>query len=92
MADACDEATEVEVTTAEVVKDAHCGLVVNPDDPRALAASMVELKGMSELERSQLGQAGRTYALQHFSLEHQITKIEALLSKVVLGGENAVHI
>ena len=79
-----------EGATAEVVESAGCGLVVAPDDGKALAESMCVMKRMSESGRDHLGQAGRMYAVEHFSMGQQCSKIESHLTKLLDCGAYAI--
>jgi glycosyltransferase involved in cell wall biosynthesis len=79
-----------EGATAEVVESAGCGLVVAPDDGKALAESMCVMKRMSESGRDHLGQAGRMYAVEHFSMGQQCSKIESHLTKLLDCGGYAI--
>lgn len=48
-----------------MIREAECGLVVSPEEPKALAAALTELGRHPERRRS-LGEAGRRYAAQHY--------------------------
>jgi glycosyltransferase involved in cell wall biosynthesis len=58
-------ATKVE-GIPEVIKDGQTGLLVEPGDPKALAAGLVQLLDEPEL-RKILGQNARQYVIQNFS-------------------------
>jgi glycosyltransferase involved in cell wall biosynthesis len=51
---------------AQVVIDAGAGVSVPAEDPRALADAVLKLRGLSETERSRMGEAGRTFYDRHF--------------------------
>jgi glycosyltransferase involved in cell wall biosynthesis len=53
---------------AEVVQDGVTGLLVPPDDARALAEAMIRLGTDAELRR-RMGQSGRAYIAQRYSHE-----------------------
>ena len=43
------------------VRDAGCGITVEPDDPAAVADAIRGLRNMAESERAELGSRGRAY-------------------------------
>lgn len=47
------------------VRQANCGLTVEPEDPVAIAEAVRTLKAMSAGERERLGANGRAYVLEH---------------------------
>jgi glycosyltransferase involved in cell wall biosynthesis len=64
---------------AAVIKNAGCGWVVPPNDPQALAA-VIRLAMLTPLEeRRELGAAGRSYALAHFTCQANLPKLVALI-------------
>ena len=79
-----------EGATAQVVRTAECGLVVAPNDGRALADAVLLMKKMPESERFRLGQAARVFAEEHFEMAQQCAKIEAHLAKLLNGENDAV--
>jgi glycosyltransferase involved in cell wall biosynthesis len=69
-----------------LVEKAHCGIVIEPENPRLLAEGLLELY-RSDSYRRKLGQNGRQYTLQHYDRRHINGKFADLLSKAV-SGEN----
>jgi glycosyltransferase involved in cell wall biosynthesis len=69
----------------EVVSDGITGNLVSPGDPRALAASMIDLLGDPERRRS-LAQAARLRAVEEFGIESQVNRTLALWDEVLLAG------
>jgi len=66
----------------EVVVDGETGLLVEPDDPAALARAIVTL--LQDRERThQLGQAARERAQHAFSLERCVDAYESLYRKLI---------
>lgn len=51
-----------------IVLEAKCGLSVPPDNAQALAAAILELSGMKERERKELGQNGRKFVEANHSI------------------------
>jgi glycosyltransferase involved in cell wall biosynthesis len=46
---------------ASIVETSEAGWVVEPDDPQAMAAKILEILGLDSLERERRGSAGRAY-------------------------------
>ena len=65
----------------EVVDDGKTGLLVPPDDPRALGAAIAELAGDVERAR-RMGVAGRARVLAEFSMERMADAYEALYTEL----------
>jgi len=63
--------------TPEVILDGQTGLTVPPGDPDALAKALTRLLRDPELRR-RLGQAGRSFVLEHFTQERQIEQTQQL--------------
>ena len=47
----------------DLVRDAECGISVEPEDPRAVANAIMNLMAMGESERIKMGLRGRQYVL-----------------------------
>jgi hypothetical protein len=47
------------------VAESGCGETCAPDDPSALANAIVQLQGLSDVQREAIGQSGHAYALAH---------------------------
>lgn len=48
-----------------------CGLLIEPEDPRQLAETILRVSRMSAAERTALGAAARCRVAENFTLEHQ---------------------
>ena len=67
-----------------MVREAGCGLVVAPDDPRAHAAGLTEL--LADRDRAaQLGAAGRAAFLAGLSFEREADRLTDLYARVLAG-------
>ncbi|MFQ5599794.1 MAG: glycosyltransferase, partial [Candidatus Krumholzibacteriia bacterium] len=64
----------------EVIEDGTSGLLVPPDDVRALTAALERLADSPEL-RSRLGGAGARRTATHFSLEVMMRGFDACLTR-----------
>lgn len=61
----------------ELVHHGRTGLLVSPDDPRALAAAVGRLLRDADLSRT-LGRAGRADMITRFDREHTLDRLQAL--------------
>jgi glycosyltransferase involved in cell wall biosynthesis len=69
----------------EIVADGETGLVVPPADVDALADAIVALA--ADLPRAaQMGAAGRLRALEQFTPEHCVERIEELYLRALVAG------
>jgi len=59
----------VEGDAAQVVCDAGCGLIAEPQNPQALADACIELSLLTEQMRAEMGQRGKEFYRQKLSLE-----------------------
>ncbi|RDI95091.1 glycosyltransferase [Meiothermus sp. QL-1] len=62
----------------EVVEEGRNGFLVPPGDSARLAAAMEDLMQKDELERRQMGQAGRQRVREHYDLQRIIQRWEEL--------------
>jgi glycosyltransferase involved in cell wall biosynthesis len=67
-----------------LVEKAHCGIVIEPENPGLLAEGLLELY-RSDSHRKKLGQNGRQYILRHYDRRHINGKFADLLAKVASG-------
>jgi len=68
--------------TPEIVTDRSTGVLVDPQDPAALAKSISELIEHRDYAR-QLGEAGKRHILEHFSMEQTVRRTEALYAELI---------
>ena len=66
----------------EVVKHGETGLLVEPDDPVALAAAINELLDDPE-RRASMGERGRAHVLEHFTEARMTRAYERLFDEVI---------
>ena len=69
-------------SAAQAVRRSNGGLVVEPENPDALAAALRELYGDRE-KTAFLGRQGREYAVQQYSFQSSLNQYEALFSQLV---------
>jgi colanic acid biosynthesis glycosyl transferase WcaI len=65
---------------ARHIERARCGLVVVPEDPKALLEAMLSLRADPVL-RERLGASGRAYVQQHFTKEKVLQEYDQLFSR-----------
>jgi colanic acid biosynthesis glycosyl transferase WcaI len=65
--------------TAKLLHDAGCGVIVEPDDPRALADALRELAHDANRVR-ELGTCARAHAVRHLSREAAVDQYDHLFS------------
>lgn len=69
----------------EIVEHGVTGLLVPPEDPAALAGAIVELLGDAE-RRAAMGRAGRLMALDSYSWQESVDRMEHVYEQVLCGG------
>lgn len=47
-----------------------CGIIVKPDSSKAIVEGIFQLKSMTKEQRTQMGQKGRNYVLNHHAIAH----------------------
>ncbi|KYH30144.1 MULTISPECIES: glycosyltransferase family 4 protein [Clostridium] len=68
----------VEGEAAKLINDAQAGIVVEPENPEAIAEAALKLYNDIEL-RKELGRNGRKYVMENFSRESITKKLEKIL-------------
>lgn len=58
---------DLDSSTKRILEGFHCGIVVPPDDERALADAFIRLSRMDEKARHAMGKNSREYALRHLT-------------------------
>ena len=67
---------------ADLVRETGCGIVVEPEDPAALAEAVRRLAADPELAR-EMGARGRAYAVEHFDRAKIAVHLRRVLGEVV---------
>lgn len=67
----------------EVVIDGESGFLVPPKDPEALARAMLRLMNLLPEERQHMGERGRKYVTENYSLERVVDQWEALYEELL---------
>jgi glycosyltransferase involved in cell wall biosynthesis len=73
---------------AEVIRNADCGWVVQPESPELLAKIIKEIVNLTDGKLDQMGKAGRNYALQTFVSEVCLHKV---IENIECVGEESFH-
>lgn len=68
-------------SAAKAIEKSRGGIVVEPENPEALANQILELYENPELA-TRLGKQGRQYAIERYSFEQALTQYETLFEKV----------
>lgn len=71
----------MEGAAADVVKDAGAGIIVEPENPSALAAALREMANTDPAEREAVGRRGRDYATRHYAKDVVIPQYADLLGR-----------
>lgn len=66
----------------KLIEDAHCGLVLPPEDPQGLAEAILKLYNDRE-SCKQMGENGRDYAEKELSLRKAADRYEELFSRIL---------
>jgi colanic acid biosynthesis glycosyl transferase WcaI len=69
-------------SAAKAVERSHGGLVVEPENPTALAEAILQLQTQPELAAA-YGKQGRQHALDRYTFEQALNQYEALFEQVV---------
>jgi glycosyltransferase involved in cell wall biosynthesis len=75
---------------ARIVREASAGFTCPAEDAKALTQAVRNLYGMTESERDRIGDAGRTYFLEHFEMNRQAQRLVEVFEKRIahIGGES----
>jgi glycosyltransferase involved in cell wall biosynthesis len=67
----------------EILDGGRLGSLVPVADPEALAAGMLQVMSLSEEERSQMGDSGRRWVVEHFDIERVVDQWECLYRELL---------
>ena len=80
--------TEINSGNSYIVQDNVTGVIVPPCSPQALAQAITRLIE-SPVERVQMGRAGRERALQEFTVDKMVDRIDAVYQAALAGAPTA---
>lgn len=70
--------------TANAIREAGCGWVIEPENPAALAAIMQKVCEMSKEELDSIGLKGREYALKHYSKNINLSNLVRIIEQEMI--------
>lgn len=66
-----------------LIKDADAGYTILPNDINALKVAILEIYNLSNSERNTIGMKLREYAIENYSIEGLVNKMESLLKELL---------
>jgi glycosyltransferase involved in cell wall biosynthesis len=66
------------------VAESGAGFSIPPEDPEAMAQSLVKLLEMTPEQRIEMGERGRRYVEDHFDMHKLAERMEMLLSQAII--------
>jgi glycosyltransferase involved in cell wall biosynthesis len=64
------------------VAEAHCGVIVLPEDAEQMAKAVIELCGMSDKQRREMGMRGYEYAMKYHSVPVLVDRLLEVMEDV----------
>lgn len=74
---------------AQVIRDADAGFISPSGDGKQLAENIIKLYHLTDTERATMGDAGRSYFLNHFEMVGQARKLIDILKNRIAKGQTA---
>jgi colanic acid biosynthesis glycosyl transferase WcaI len=68
--------------TAKIIRESNCGIITSPGNPEQIAKTIESLCELSKEELNHLGENGRMYAINHFSIDSSINQFEQIYEKI----------
>jgi glycosyltransferase involved in cell wall biosynthesis len=68
----------LESDTAKTIKDADCGIVVEPENKALLIEAMRKMAAVNKSDLALMGKSGYNFALKSFSKQMNLDKLIAL--------------
>jgi glycosyltransferase involved in cell wall biosynthesis len=63
---------DVDSDCADIIRNANCGIVVEPDDPNALAMAISEMAGKDITQLNEMGNSAYEYAKNYLSKDKNL--------------------
>ena len=76
-------AVDSDSDTANAIREAGCGWVIEPEKPEILAKLIKEVQELPKSELITMGLKGREYALKHFSKMNNLSKLVGVIEKIL---------
>jgi glycosyltransferase involved in cell wall biosynthesis len=70
---------------ADILKEADCGIVVEPENYNSLSNGMQQLSNLKRSELQQYGLRGRDYAVHYLSKEHNLNRLISIIENLLHG-------
>lgn len=74
---------EKESDVANIIKEANCGLVVEPENVESIAHGMKQLYNLNKSELEKLGASGKEYAAVNLSKKSNLQKLVAVIENTL---------
>ena len=72
---------DADTDTANAIREAGCGWVLEPENPAMLASLMQHIVAMPKEDLVKMGLNGRSYALQYFSKQANLSKLVSIIEE-----------
>jgi glycosyltransferase involved in cell wall biosynthesis len=66
---------------AQLVEESRAGIFIEPEEPNELAKAIIDFSQMSDEQRKEMGENGRTYLVTHLSKNKVIAMYEEILKR-----------
>jgi glycosyltransferase involved in cell wall biosynthesis len=76
---------------ADIVSNAGAGVVLRPDDAKALAGALEAVSELSDAERALMGARGRAFFESHFTKRVTLPTYVAALKRVAAGADRSAR-
>ena len=76
---------------ADIVSNAGAGVVLRPDDAKALAGALEAVSALSDAERALMGARGRAFFESHFTKRATLPTYVAALKRVAAGADRSAR-
>ena len=73
---------------AQLVEESRAGIFIEPEEPNELAKAIIDFSRMSDEQRKEMGENGRTYLVAHLSKEKVIAMYEEILERIAHKSSN----
>lgn len=74
---------EKDSDVADIIRDASCGFIAEPDDEQDLAEKLKQIVSMPAEELKAMGKNAGSYAKEHFSAQKNLEKVTEIIESVM---------
>ena len=75
-------AVENESDVANILNDAGCGLVTEPENIHAIAKSMKQIASMKKNQLEEMGEKSYDYGISNFSKKENLNKLVGIIEEI----------